>query len=132
MHFTLYAIGRKAGFPDVYPKARPAMKIRRAAFSCAFALLGATAMAAQAADEARGLIEKDGVTRFNGFRIEQNTERDPLTRGRVLNQPGRAEAAIPTPPGARNRVIIDMTTRYRPPENILRYLPAPAQTLGPK
>jgi len=108
------------------------MKIRRAAFSCALALLGATAIAAQADDTARGLIERNGVVRFNGFRIEQDTARDPLIRGRALDRPGRAEAVIPTPPGAKQKVIVDMTMRYRPPEVTMPYLPAPAQTLGPK
>ena len=108
------------------------MTIRRAAFSCALALLGSTAIAAQADDTARGLIERDGVVRFNGFRIEQDTARDPLIRGRVLDQPRRAEAPIPTPPGAKPRVVVDMTMRYRPPEVTMPYLPAPAQTLGPK
>ena len=106
------------------------MRILRAAFLCAVALLAATA--AQADDAARGLIERDGVMRFNGFRIEQDTTRDPLLRGRALVQPRRAEAAIPAPPGSKTRVIVDMTMRYRPPEVTMPFLPAPAQTLGPK
>ena len=106
------------------------MRILRAAFLCSVALLAATA--AQADDAARGLIERDGVMRFNGFRIEQDTTRDPLLRGRALVQPRRAEAAIPAPPGSKTRVIVDMTMRYRPPEVTMPFLPAPAQTLGPK
>ena len=130
MHLALYAISRKAGIYPGSSKARPAVKIRRAAFSCAIALLGSTA--ARADDTARGLIERDGVTRFNGFRIEQDTARDPLIRGRVLDRPRRAEAVIPAPPGANKRVIVDMTMRYRPPEVTIPYLPPPPQTAGPK
>lgn len=128
MHLALYEVSRKTGFR----KHRPAATIRRAVLSCAVTLLAATVVAAQADDKARGLIEKDGVVRFNGFRIEQNTERDPLIRGRVLDQPGRAEAVIPTPRGAKQRVIVDMTNRYRPPEVTMPYLPPPPPTLAPR
>jgi hypothetical protein len=130
VHFALYAISRKADLKAGSSKARSAMRIRRTGLSCAVALLGATA--AQADDAARGLIERDGVMRFNGFRIEQDTTRDPLLRGRALDQPRRAEAVIPAPPGSKTRVIVDMTMRYRPPEVTMPYLPAPAQTPGPK
>ena len=132
MHLALYAISRKAGFLAGFPKDRPAAKFRRAAFSCALALVAATAGAARADDTARGLIESNGVVRFNGFRIEQNTGRDPLTRGRALDQPPRAKAVIPTPRGAQQRVIVDMTKRYRPPEVTIPYLPPPPQTLEPR
>jgi len=119
VRIALYELSRHSGVV----KNRPARHFRRTVFLCALALLGATAAHAQ--EKPRGLVENNGVTRFNGFRIEQNTERDALSRGRVLDQPRRAEAVIPTQRGAKQRVIVDMTMRYRPPENTLRYLPAP-------